>query len=328
MAERSSLNQVVQIGVETTAGTGVATTKRFQSIGIEPSPTVELDQFRPSGQKFRSLATLNKEWVTASISGRPTYTEVIYILSSLLDVAVITTPADATDARNWRFTPNAFDDDAPVTYTVEHGSSFRADKFTYGIVTEGTFTFSRSSVEMSGSMMGQAIQDGITLTGSQTSLALVPVLPSEVSVYLDDVASELGDTQLSRVLSAEVALSSRYAPVWVLDASESSFVAVIESEPDLSATITMEADAEGMAQLVTMRAGTSKFLRIGAVGGVIDATFNTYLLNLDVAVKVSDTAGFSDSDGIYAIEWSFVGVYDTTWEKAIEANVVNRLTAL
>ena len=329
MTERSSLNQVVQVGVEITPGTNVATTKRFQSIGIEPSPTVELDQFRPSGQKFRSLATLNKEWVTAQIAGKPTYTELIYVLSSLIDTGTVTTPGGATLARNWQFIPDSFDDDTPITYTVEHGSSFRADKFNYGIVTETSFTFSRSSVELSGSMMGQAIQDSITLTGSQTFLDLVPILPSEVSVYLDTTAAGLGGTQLSRVLSVEVGLSSRFAPVWVLDASESSFVAVIESEPDLSATMTMEADAEGMAQLTQMRAGSSAFLRIESTSTQeIDAATNNYLLTMDLAMKVSDTAGFSDSDGIYAVEWSFVGVHDGTWGQAFEVNVVNDLTAL
>lgn len=329
MAERSSLNQVIQIGVESTPGTAVATTKRFQSIGIEPSPTVELDQFRPSGQKFRSLATLNKEWVTAQVAGKPTYTEIIYMLSSLIDTGTITTPGGATNARNWNFAPDSFDDDTPITYTVEHGSSFRADRFAHGLMTEMSMSFSRSSVELSGSMMGQELEDGVTLTGSQTSLDLIPVLPSEVSVYLDDTAAELGDTKLTRVISAEASLSSRFNPVWVLDAAEDSFVAVVEAEPDLSCTLVMEADSVGMAQLTTMRTGVSKFLRIHAVSGTeIDAATNNYELMIDVAVKVSDTSGFSDSDGIYAIEWSFVGVHDATWGQALDVNVQNAATAL
>lgn len=327
MAERSSLNQVVQIGVETTQGTAVVATKKFQSISIEPSPSVELDQFRPAGQKFRSLSTLNKEWVTAQVAGKPTYSEIIYILSSVIDTGVITTPGGGTLARNWQFIPDSTDDDTPVTYTIEHGSSFRADRFAYGIVTETTLSFSRSSTELTGSIMGQALEDDFTLTAGTADLALEPVLPSHVSVYLDDTAAVLGTTQLSRVISTEFSLSSRFAPVWVLDASESSYVAVVESEPDLSATMTMEADAEGMAQLATMRLGDTKFLRIESIGALAEVGVN-YQLDIDVAVKVSDTAGFSDSDGIYAVEWSFIGVHDGTWGQAMEVNAVNLLTAL
>lgn len=329
MPERSSLNQVVQIGVETTPGTSVAASKRLQSISIEPSPSVEMDQFRPTGSKYNTLSTLSKEWTEASVTGRATYSEIIYVLSSVLTTGVITSP-DATGAptaRKWVFSPSTTADDAPKTYTIEHGSSVRADKFTYGLMTEVGMAFSRDTVEVTGSLMGRAMTDGIALTANPTLVPLIPVLPTQVSVYLDNTSATLGTTKLTRALTAEWSLGGRFGPLWVLDAANPSYVTHIETEPDLSASLMLEADAQGMGLLNTLRAGDTKFLRIEALGGIIGGAIR-YTMTIDMAVKVSDMGGFSDADGVYAAEFSFTGVHDSTWGKAIEVSVVNTETAL
>lgn len=327
MAERSSLNQNIQIGVEATPGTAVVATKRLQSIGIEPSVSVETSQFRPIGSKFNALSTLGKEWVEAAVTGRGTYTEIIYPLSSVISTAVTSSPV--AGATKWSFSPNTRDDDNPKTFTVEHGSAVRADRFTYGIVTEFGMSFSRDAIEVTGSMMGRAIQDGVTMTAAGvTSPPLVPILPTQVTCYLDNTAAGLGTTKLTRMISGEFSLGSRFGPVWVLDAANPSFVNHIETEPDLSCTLTLQADTQGMALLQTLREGQTKFLRIEAIGANIGATAEPYRFTLDLAIKISDTGGFSDADGVYAIEFSGLGVHDGTWGKALEINVVNELTAL
>lgn len=326
MAERSSLNQNVQIGVETVHGTPVAATKRLQSIGIEPSITVEKDNFRPIGSKFNALSTLGKEWAEAAITGRATYTELQYLLSSVVNTGVTSTLE--TGVTQWVFTPSTRADDAPKTFTVEHGSNVRADRFAYGLVTEMGLTFSRDSIEVSGSMMARAIEDGITMTTTGvTALPLIPVLPTQVSVYLDDDSADLGTTKLTRLISGEFSLGSRFGPVWVLDAANPSFVNHIETEPDLTATLTMQADTQGMGLLTPLRTGDTKFLRIEAIGDLAGAT-EPYRLTIDLAGKISDTGGFSDQDGVYAIEFSLLGVDDAVWDKAMQITLVNKQATL
>lgn len=326
MAERSSLNQNIQIGVETVHGTAVAATKRLQSVGITPTVKVQKDNFRPIGSKFNALSTLGKEWAEASISGRATYTELQYLFSSVMTTGVVSTLE--TGVSQWVFTPSNRADDTPKTYTVEHGSGIRADKFSYGLVTELGMSFSRNSIEVTGSMMGRAIVDGITMTSSGvTALDLIPVQPTEVTVYLDDASADLGTTKLSRMISGEFRFGSRFGPVWVLDAANPSFVNHIETVPDLSATLTLQADAAGMALLPVLRSGATKFLRIEAIGPLAGAT-EFYRLTLDLACKVSDTGGFSDADGVYAIQFSAIGVQDATWDKAVEVTLVNKQATL
>ena len=328
MAERSALNQSVQIGVESTSGTPVAAGTRLQAIGIEPSPEVEMDEFRPMGQKYRAITTLGKEWVTADVSGRGSYTELVYLLSSVVGTAVVTNPGAAL-AYNWQFLPESFDDDVPSTFTVEHGSSVRADRFAYGILTEFGMTFNRTNIEVSGSMMGRALEDNITLTGAPTSVDLVPIIPTQVSVYMDDLQVNLGTTKLSRAISAEFNLGSRFAGVWVLDAANPQYVNHIETEPDLTLGLTVQADAAGMALLDTMRTGDTKYIRIEATGGTDSIESGAdYTFTLDLAAKVTDTQGFSDEDGVYAIGFDFVGVHDSGWGQAYEFNLLNTISAL
>jgi hypothetical protein len=327
MAERSSLNQTIQIGVETTPGTAVAANKRLQSIGIEPSISVETNQFRPIGTKYNALSTLGKEWVEAAITGRGTYTELQYLLSSVGTTAVITTPGGGTTSRQWVFSPSTTADDVPKTFTVEHGSGVRADRFTYGLVTEFGMSFSRDGIEVTGSMLGRALEDAITLTASPTTNALVPILPTQVTCFLDTTAAGLGTTKLTRLISGEFSMGSRFGPVWILDAANPGFVNHVETEPDLSCTLLLQADTQGMGLLTNLRAGDVRFLRIECLGAIIEAAIR-YKFTIDLAISISDTGGFSDADGVYAIEFSGIGVHDGTWGKAVQFTMVNTSTAL
>jgi hypothetical protein len=158
-------------------------------------------------------------------------------------------------------------------------------------------------------------------------LALEPVIANQVSIYIDTTSGGLGGTKLTRALSAEWHLGSRYNPLWVLDAANTSWVAAVETAPDLTFNLTVEADSEGMGQLTNLRSGDTVWARIEAVGDRIESTFYNKL-TIDMPVKLVGTGGFSDQDGVYAVEWNFVGVYDSTWGKPFDINVRNTLTAL
>src|SRR5689334_1191557 len=113
MAERSSLTQGVQVGVETTPGTNVAANKQFQSIGITPSPSVDMQRFRPMGTKYATIITPGKEFVEADIDGAGSYTELTYLFASCL---VSTTPSVVdTTGQSWVFQPASTAEDTVKT---------------------------------------------------------------------------------------------------------------------------------------------------------------------------------------------------------------------
>jgi hypothetical protein len=329
MAERATIFQTIQAGLESTPGTGVAANKKFGGISIEPAVKANVKTFRAMGSKFPSMAAVGKEWVEAKIAGMAGYGEIIYPLASVLNKPTPTRNIPSTGlSYTWVFSPAYNDADVVATYTVEQGSSVRAHKFSNGLVTALGLAATRDDVTLSGNMIGKALQDAITMTAAPTAIELVPILGNQVTLYLADTAAGLtGASALARPLTYNWDVSDRFGPLWALNASQTSFATTVEKEPKVGAKMKMEADAEGMGLLTTLRAGATKFLRAKWEGATIETTYK-YMLQIDMAVKVTGISDFSDEDGVFALEWSLTNAYDATWGKALEVTVVNQVAAL
>lgn len=326
MPERASVSQVVQIGVETTSGTAVAANKKLNATLIEPAIQSNVKMFRPLGGKYATVGAQGKEWSQAKVSGQLVYTDVVYHLSSIFNYAA-PVQQGATTAYQWTFTPGQATEDTAKSYTVEMGSSVRAHKMAYGIFDSWGYSFNRDEVSVKGSMLGQKISDGITLTATPTEIALQPVLPTEISVYLDATAGGVGTTKLLRVFSGDYEIGSKVGPVWPVDAAQGSFAAHVETEPKAQLKLLLAADSVGMGLLTNMRAGDKRFIQIKAVGPIIASTY-TWLFQHSICGILSGVSEFKDQDGVYAIEWTFDQVYDAGWAKATQLVVNNTLTAL
>jgi hypothetical protein len=328
MPENASVFQGVQAGVEVTAGTAVAANKRFTALGIAPSPSFEIDRFRPSGFKYETLAAETYEQIDADVVGRQTYTEIIYALSSLITKPTPT--AAGTTGKLWTFESAIAGPDAPASYTIEFGSSVRGHRFTNFIVNELTMTWAKTAApELSGSGFGRALEDPFTLTGSPTSIALIPVLPTQIDVFKEatGAATVTPTNRILRDFSLSWTLSGRYSPVRVLNSANPSFETHVESEPELGLELQVAVDAEGMGYLTDLRAGTRTFLSMRATGALIESGQN-YLLKVDTACAVVDSDGFDDNEGARVVTWNMGGQYDTTWAKPFTIAAKNTLAAL
>jgi DUF971 family protein len=329
MPERATLTQGVQLGVESTPGTSVAANKKLQSTSIETKVMAEINSFRPMGTKYATTEILGKEWSEFEIEGQGSYQDTSYLLASCLAYAAPVEIA-TSGAYTWTFAPSSTAEDTVKTYTVEHGSAVRAHKLTNALITEIEYDFTRDGVEVSGSGIGQRVEDGITLTATPDTVAEKPMLPTDVDVYIDSTSAGLGGTKLTRAMNVNVKVSDRFGPVWVLNSANSSFVSTIETEPSAEITVMVEADTQGMGLLTDMRSTATKFLRVSATSAdnAGNSGTNKYKFEWDAAVKVKEVGDFSDEDGIYAIEWTFDMVHDPTWGKAYTVSCVNSLTDL
>lgn len=333
MAERTAISQGVSLGVEVIPGTAVTATRRLGSIGFSPAVKVETSEQTPIGAKFANAQILGKEWSESAIEGAPCYTELPYVFSSLFSTATVAQIMDSatpTGAYTWAFPIATNAADNPKTFTIEQGSSVRAHRVANAIISELQMEFSRDEVTFSGAAIGKAIEDGITLSGTPTMLPQVMVRPTDVSVYIDTTAAGLGTTKMLRTLSGSVKVSDRFGPLFVVDSAQSSFVATMETKPKAELELMMEADAQGMGPLVTMRAGSTSFVRIEATGATIYTGGVTvkHRFRWDFAGQVSDVSEFSDEDGVYAIGWTLGAVHDATWDKSMAVEVITTTTAL
>lgn len=333
MAERSALTELTQIGVEglSTPGTAVTATKRLQAIGLKLAPAAMVDRFRPDGQKYETIAALTGEWSTGKIDGRLDYQEIVYLLASIVGNPTIST-VDTT-GKSWLFKSASAAPDSLRALTVERGSSTRAHRAPGHFVTDLTIDWSRKNgCKVSGSTIGKQLTDAVTLAGGAATIDPArPALAGNVGVKIADTKAGLaGATLLDRALSAQWKLSGRVGPIWTLDPTQASYAAVVETVPTLEAKLKMQADANGMAPLPWLRAGTTKWIRIQATDvALAGAATAYYSFTIDMQVKVAAIpTDFGDEDGVVAVEWTFTGVPDATLGGPFEIVAVNTLAAL
>ncbi len=337
MPERNTVSQIVQIGAETTPGTTVAANRRLQSLMLVPTIEIETNEYRASGFLFPNAVVPARDWTSLGMGGSfATYSELPYIFNSLLrDVAATqimsadATPV-ATGAYTWLYQMASGGGDNVRTYTIEYGSSLRASRCAYGLFTQAGLTFSRTEVGLDGALIAHALADGIALTANPTTVDLVPIQPKSVDVFIDNTAAALGTTKLTRVFNVGWNLGGRFNPVWTLNSTLGSFAAHSEGVPDATMTMTVEADAAGMAQLQQLRDGATKFIRIQSVGPrIFTGNPNVdHRLRIDAAIQVSGGSGYDDTDGVVTVNWPLRLVHDATWGRALSVEVINKVAAL
>lgn len=325
MTEKSSAAQVVQIGVETTAGTAVAATKRLASLSITPKMEADVKVHRPAGRKFDTLTQLLAEHTTATYDGVPTFEEIIYPLSSVVDTATITTPAGGTTSRLWTFVPDPDSPDAPKTFTVEKGDSSNASRAAYGLFTGIKLSAARKELSYSGDMLlGKWAANA--LSGSTTALTNTPMSPASADLYIDTTYAGIGTTKVTRAFKFEPDISDKYTPVWPIGTSESFAAHVENKDMKGGASITVAADTTAAAMLTQLRDGSTGYMRYEVIGPIIEGSIH-YRMTLDLAFKVSNVGEYSDEDGVYAQKFDIVIVDDSSL-RGFKFEVVNKATAL
>ena len=327
MPERTGITQVTQLGVETTAGTAVAANKLLPSLSIEPTIKPNVKGYRGSGFKVPTVHAAGKEWSEWKVSGAPTFDELIYMFASMFTFGSPST--SDTSAKTWGAAPSATAVDAGKSFTIEHGSSVRAEKSAYGILTELGLEWTPAEFSLSGTMLAKALQDGITLTSSPTALAQIPILPGSCDVYLDSSGAALGTTKLARCKKWSLKLGGRFNPFMVADSTNNSFAGLAEGPIDAKLELTLEADAEGMALLDRLRDSAHVFPRIKFTDSrLAGAATVPYSMRIDCAGTVTDAGSFAVDEGLWVVPWSLDHAYDGTWGKWLDLQVVNKLASL
>lgn len=322
MAEKSSIFQTVQIGVEATPGSPVQAARKLTALSIVPGVKVESDSFTPAGMKYPTFAYVNKEWVEAKIEGRLTYNEIAFALASLL---YLPTPQQqgATAAYKWVFSSNSGQEDQGITLSVEQGDETTAWRSAGLRVSGLEFEFSRDEITLGGSSIGLPLETGIVLTANPTSLTPRPVLPAHVRLKMASTRAGLDTApNYCRAFSLKWGLTDKVGMAFPLCAPFT-----IETQPNLEYTLKVDTGSVGIGLIETMRNGDTKWFRLIATGGVIDSP-HVYTFQIDFPAQIVDVGEFSDSEGVYMVEYTMTGIHDVTWGKSFEITLLNEIAEI
>lgn len=324
MSERASVFEGVQIGVETSPGTGGTADLIMEAFGWLPSKQGKVETFRPEGMKYTTISSTGKQHTKWKIDGILDYVNVLYLLRGLMHMEADPVQQGATTAYLWTFTSQTSDADENVTYQIERGSSVKAARYAYNLVTGLGFSFGAEDamVKLSGEAIGQKPTRGITMTTPTTGVAAVPALPGHFVVkYATTKAGLSGASAMTRLLALEWGNKAKSNPVFNISASP-SYVAHAEIAPALDGSLTVEADTEGEAIETYAEAATPLWLNIKATGGLI-ATPYYYYIDITMPFVAKTLGDASDSNGVWALKFGIDGRHDAVDGKAIEIKVMS-----
>jgi len=252
-----------------------------------------------------------------------TYNEIVYLLASLLHY---TAPAQqgATTAYKWTFGSNISSEDVGKTFTIEQGDANSAWRVAGVRVSGLTFDFSRNGISVSGNAIGEQFETGITMTAGATSFASVPMLATHMVFKMADTQSGLaGATAMTRGFSMQWALTDKFGLAWPVGQDP----VAVEGEPRNSAKLRIATDTTGMGLITTLRNAATKWFRIELTGNTIETTYK-HKFTLDFPAQVDALSDLSDTDNVYVAEFGLLPIYDATWTKAMNIEIITNLSAL
>lgn len=284
MTVRASGFQLLQMGTEITPGTKVAATKIIGSFGITPTIKAEVKKYTAQGQIVPTAYVLGKDYTEGKIDGFPAYNEIDLLLASVINkvadghyILKADTPSD------------------PQTYSIEKGpAGDSGELFQYGVIAGLSLKGNREEVTLSGDMFGNKTLRG-AITDSLTRVDPIPVSPDDVTITVGGTTVECFNWELN--------INGRWKAVWVVDASQNSYVAIVEAaEPEINVKIDVESNAAGYTHLDRLRAGNALTAAVISCSTTIGAT--TYNLGFTINTKVAEVTEFKDEDGVYAMGYT------------------------
>src|SRR6266702_6240804 len=275
--ERSTINQTLQFGLETTPGVNVAANKSIQCFAVTFGPMADENEFSARGRKYPSILIENSEWVEGTLTGELDYNGIVYALAGVSGAATISAHGSSSTAKDWLFVPPLTGSVQPQTYTIEQGennafgNAIYNHKVNYGLISEFGYKGDRKAgFNISGKVLAQALQRAITMTSSPTAVALAPSAGKHFNLYMDPTSAALGTTQLLKVLNVDFAFTGLYGMFFPLNRANLGWSAHVDLNPGCIIKVLMEADATGMTPLTNLQAGSTQFMRVQGQGAIID----------------------------------------------------------
>ncbi|KKN73400.1 hypothetical protein LCGC14_0401030 [marine sediment metagenome] len=324
----------IQLGQESVAGTAVAATAIWRGIGTIDDAR---EQVFPE-EHVGYVAPLDRSYVPKLEGALPmdptpaTFEQLPYILTAgVKDVTTGAADGAGTD-KIYAYTFATTAKQTPQTFTLEGGDDLGAEELNFCFVTD--FQLAGVSFEawmMSANWMGREVTPS-TFTGALALVVVEEILFSKTKLYIDAIGGSLGGTQITgTLLAATLNVDTGQRPIPVGDGN--LFYSAFDQKlsPEITLEITLEHDANAIAELVNFRAETPQLLRLeceGSAAATPGTTYSNLTLLIDLAGKWESFEKIGEQDGNDIRVGTFRAGYDLTAASFAEITVVNELTTL
>lgn len=317
MSVRSTVNQVAQLGVESTHGTPVAANRLIEAFLWTYGDKPTTKQFTATGRKNPGASELLTEMSQGKISGQGCYQSMIYPVMSVWGKPTPTLHGSSTTAYDWVFTPGLSGAYNPASFTLQNGDANDAEQYAYALFTGWGYSFTRTQeFQISGDWFSQTFTDGITLSATPTPIAQLPIVGAHTNVFLDSTSGGIGGTGITHdVLKVDYKASGYYGQYWPVNRAQASFTEHVDLMPKNELKITFHATSAAIGYIATyLRTGARAYIRVDAQGPTIDAGHAVVAeFKHDMCCFMTSVADLSDVDGVYGFECTFAIAEDTAW---------------
>ena len=160
MTERITALQGAQLGLESTLGTRANPTIRLKTLNFTLDPAPEFGSFETDGDLAPRESTLNKEWSTVAVDGKPCYNEIGFVLASVMQKP--TSALISTGAYRHTFALRTRGYSDPRGFTIQKGETSRCEEANYLLFTSFSQSTGRSEGGVTASGMASKIDTNAT----------------------------------------------------------------------------------------------------------------------------------------------------------------------
>ena len=288
----------VQIGIESTAGTLVAATRKIPYVSGSYQPIIERKTLEEKGTVLADTTDVvvrrgSELELTEELN---TETLIAALLCSLAEV----TPTDLAGAYQWLFTPSVTAPSGLSTATVEIAATDGSTdtyqgRFGFGRCTALSIEASSDTAQITTTWMGRAKQ---TLT-TPAAVAVPPrwIVPAMLfSVYIDDTWAGIGTTKFGTMRSLSLDIDPGVTEALAL-AGRADLDAAYYRRGRIRGNSALVVDHDGDAsdELQHWEDGDLRYIRLEATNGGTGAALRR--IRFDLVSRYVDTPDVLSSDG-------------------------------
>jgi len=315
----------VQVGKETTWGTGVTDSAKLMGVSdINLQPGVAAKRFKELRGNLAPahLAALTKVAPQGSMSQIATYEDICYLLEAMCGVA---TPSGAGPYVRTGGAPTTVAVATPRFMTAFYDDPGGAGTYKAAGVIPSKLTISgKQSEEMmlKADLLAKQITTGSPASLSDRSVSVV--MGSDTKLYVDAWGGTIGTTEMATMsYSYELMLDAQRVLKHYLGALTPGRYVERKWDGELKMMLEFNATSKAFLDALIAPALFQKQVRIKATS---DAN---HIVQLDFAGTAEDTpALFTDDDGVSTLEFTLKGTYHSTLANWFAYSVTNQVSAL